>query len=95
MVSDCRDSRIILGSHQVRKKLDVKLVRRGRTDSFHSSLVEQFRMHDSTGCTVYLETGSTPIIEGCQDLVFDRYPSIFSRDSKVRSNSSYPLYRSV
>ncbi|GAA5836451.1 hypothetical protein JCM5353_007289, partial [Sporobolomyces roseus] len=42
----------------------------------------QFRMHNSTGCMLYLETGSTPIIEGCKDLVFSEYPRVFARDMK-------------
>jgi len=73
----------------------IRYARRGRetiallqgTDPHLSHLPRlflQFRMHNSTGCTVYLETGSTPIIEGCKDLVFGQYPSVFIRDSKVR-----------
>ncbi|GAA5885032.1 hypothetical protein JCM6882_007201 [Rhodosporidiobolus microsporus] len=35
----------------------------------------QFRMHDSTDCRVFLQAGSTPIIERCRGLVFGGYPS--------------------
>ncbi|GAA5973272.1 hypothetical protein JCM11641_003044 [Rhodosporidiobolus odoratus] len=38
----------------------------------------QFRMHDSSDCTILLRAGSTPIIERCQQLVFGAYPTLFS-----------------
>ncbi|GAA6061757.1 hypothetical protein JCM10212_000737 [Sporobolomyces blumeae] len=41
----------------------------------------QFRMHDSNDCRVYLEAGSTPVIERCRRLIFDRYPELFRSDS--------------
>ncbi|GAA5946311.1 hypothetical protein JCM1841_006403 [Sporobolomyces salmonicolor] len=38
----------------------------------------QFRMHDSTHCKVFLDAGSTPIVERCRELVFAGYPGVFS-----------------
>ncbi|GAA6012648.1 hypothetical protein JCM10207_009068 [Rhodosporidiobolus poonsookiae] len=38
----------------------------------------QFRMHESSECNVFLQAGSTPIIERCKGLVFSGYPTVFS-----------------
>ncbi|GAA5871054.1 hypothetical protein JCM16303_001676 [Sporobolomyces ruberrimus] len=81
-LSNLRDCSVLLpkieGSVMIHDCHDCRLVLGGH----------QFRMHNSKNCSVYLEAGSTPIIEGCQGLVFDRYPELFQ--PAFRSASSLP-----
>ncbi|GAA5901955.1 GTPase-activating protein CIN2 [Sporobolomyces salmoneus] len=48
----------------------------------------QFRMHNAKDCRMYLDTQSTPIIEGCEKLVFASYPKLFSRTSEAAQSNS-------
>ncbi|GAA6010883.1 hypothetical protein JCM11491_004581 [Sporobolomyces phaffii] len=52
----------------------------------------QFRMHDSSDCKLYLHTTSTPIIERCDKLVFDRYPNLFDPSLSATMMDAPPLF---
>lgn len=106
MLHNCHRCIIVVGVHQVSYSHDLSVkwphaclakVRFAQLTPL--SRVPQFRMHDSTDCTVLLQTFSRPIIERCDELRFGSYPSSLSvralalrRCSQLGTRADAPAY---